>query len=249
MTERGVSASFHLVCSDAPRNGKTLYARLLADYLVLCERVPLIFDAALGEGGIFRYFLLRTRQVDLSAASGQMAVFDRALERPLKDCVVDLPAHRLRETARVMRDIDFAAAARERGLGVVVHFLADRALGSLIAGRGVRSEIDPNRLIIVRNEAIVPKFIEPVARRRYDELAREGEVIIPALDPRIMTAVEEEAFSFSGFAQEIGRKVPYFTREEITPFLARVYRQFDELALASEFADMRESRRLHESPL
>jgi hypothetical protein len=32
---RGASARFHIVCSDQPRNGKTLVARLLCDFLIL----------------------------------------------------------------------------------------------------------------------------------------------------------------------------------------------------------------------
>ena len=55
MPERRATASFHLVCSDEPRNGKTLYARLLADYLILCERTPLIFDAAQGASSLGSY--------------------------------------------------------------------------------------------------------------------------------------------------------------------------------------------------
>ena len=42
-------------------------------------------------------------------------------------------------------------------------------------------------------------------------------------------------------------KVSYFTREDIKSFLAQVYGQFDALALASDFTDMREARKLRES--
>ena len=242
MPQRRASASFHLVCSDEPRNGKTLYARLLADYLILCDRPPLIFDASSGVGG---YFIVRSQKVDLSRAAGQMAVFDRALEPPIRDCVVDLPAERLSETAGLMRTIGFAEAARSHGLGVVVHYLVDRTLDSLFAGRNTRSNVDPDRFIIVRNEAIVPTIIEPGALRRYDELAREGQVIIPLAGARTMEAIEDDTFSFSHFARN-PQTIAFFSRGDIKSFLARIYEQFDELGLATDFADRREFRRVRE---
>src|SRR5437016_3475835 len=121
MPERRATASFHLVCSDEPRNGKTLYARLLADYLILCARPPLIFDASQGANGLSSYFA-RSYRIDLSVAVGQMALFDRVFDRQAQDYVVDMPAHLLNKVAKVMDDIAFADAARGHGLGVVIHF-------------------------------------------------------------------------------------------------------------------------------
>ena len=176
-----------------------------------------------------------------------MALFDRALARDVQDCVVDLPAHILSRTAGLMRDIAFAEAGRGHGLSTVIHFLLDRRFESLFAARRLRSAIDPDRFIMVRNEAIVQAPLEPAQRRRYDELAREGQVVIPALDAKLLETIEEEeAFSFSDFARN-PEKVSYFTREDIKSFLARVYGQFDTLALASDFTDMREARKLRES--
>jgi hypothetical protein len=243
MSQPRISASFHLVCSDEPRNGKTLYARLISDYLILCDRAPLIFDAT---SGVSDYFLIRSYAVDLAIPTGQMALFDRALEPPLRDCVVDLPAHLLSRMAKLIHTIGFAEAARNHGLGVVVHFLVDRRLESLFAGRNLRSDVDPDRFIIVRNEALVPAFLEPAARRRYDDLAREGQVFIPALDARTVEEIEEETFSFSAFSRNPER-VSYFKREPIMSLLARVFGQFDELGLTSQFVDMREKRKLRES--
>jgi hypothetical protein len=141
MPQPHVSASFHLICSDEPRNGKTLYARLIADYLILCERAPLIFDATSGVG---EYFLIRSYAVDLSGTTGQMALFDRALEPPPRDCIVDLPAHLLTRMGTLIPTIGFAEAARHHGLGVVIHFLVDRRLDSLFAGLNLRANVDPD---------------------------------------------------------------------------------------------------------
>jgi hypothetical protein len=242
MKPRRPSAAFHLVCSDKPRNGKTLYARLLAEYLSLCDRHPAVFDAS---SGICEFHIARCTPVDLSSPAGQIALFDRALELPVKDYVVDVAAHLLRVASGVMKTIGFAEAARTQGLDVVVHFLVDRTLDSLVAARTVRSEIDPARLIAVRNEWVTPPFVEPAALRRYGELAKEGEIVIPPIDRRSIEGIEDEAFSFADFARAPER-VAYFRREDIRAFLARVYEQFDALGLARDFRDYREERRLRE---
>jgi hypothetical protein len=237
-----VSASFHLVCSDKPRNGKTLYARLLSEYLTLCHRHPAVFDAS---SGICEFHIARCTPVDLSSPTGQIALFDRALDPPARDHVVDLAAHLLRIASGVMKTTGFAEAARTQGLAVVVHFMVDRTLDSLLAARTVRSEIEPARLIAVRNEWVTPPFVEPAALRRYVELAKEGEVVIPPIDRRSMEEIEGDDFSFADFARAPER-VAYFRREGIRAFLARAYEQFDALGLARDFRDYREERRLRE---
>lgn len=236
MAQRRSSAKFHVICSDQPRNGKTLLARLLADYLILCERPPLIFDAAPVPGGIRGYFPARSYKVELSTTAGQMGLFDRALERPLHDCVVDLPAHLVGRVFGLMGEIGFGHPDHTPDMAVLIHFVVDRSVDSLLAGRKLRADSYHDRLIAVRNEAIVPTFTDPVAKSLYDGLAKQGQIIVPALDKAVMAVVEDPSFSFSNFAQEIPADLPYLTRETIKFFLARVYRQFDLLGLGSDSA-------------
>lgn len=136
MPQSDASTKFHIVCSDQSRNGKTLVARLLADYLILCRRAPLIFDAAPAAGGLRSFFPARASKVELSTA-GQMALFDRALAQP-QDCVLDLPAHLLTCVTELMRHIGFGEETHTPGLEVVVLFVADHNVDSLLAGCKLR---------------------------------------------------------------------------------------------------------------
>jgi len=230
------SDTFHIICSDQPRNGKTLVARLVADYLILAKRAPLIFDASFPPGGLCSYFPIRGIRVDLSTTKGQMALLDRALEQPIHDCVVDLPAHLLSKLFGLLKDFNFIEAAHENGLGVVIHFVVDRTEASLLAGRKLRAENHFDRFIVVRNEAIVPAFLDLVARARYNDLAAGGPVVIPALDKRVITAIEDTAFSFSKFVDGTAPAMTAPISKSVTPFLDYVYRQFDLLRLKPEHA-------------
>jgi hypothetical protein len=231
---QGGASTFHLVCSDQPRNGKTLVARLLADYLILCRRAPLIFDAAPAAGGLRSYYPARAAKVELASTAGQMALFDRALTQPLHDCVVDLPAHLLTGVADLMRTIGFGEETSTPGLEVVVLFIADRNVDSLLAGRKLRGLLRPARFIMVRNEAILLTRLDRVAQFLYDGLAKEGQVVIPKLDDTVMAVIEDRTFSFRRFAEVVPTAMPIPICEAIEGLLGRVYRQFDRLGLGTD---------------
>ena len=254
MAERRASASFHLVCSDEPRNGKTLYARLLADYLILCGRAPLIFDASHGADDLSGYYLVRSYKVDLSTALGQMALFDRALARDVQDCVVDLPAHILSRTAGLMRDIAFAEAGRGHGLSTVIHFLLDRRFESLFEkfnGRMLSAMCTPDLLGTQGTFALYTTRAESgqmESGNRFPLTLRDGKYadkIRKATDWFMERSQRNGLLGNPNNPTESARYM--YGHGYGMLFLAQVYGQFDALALASDFTDMREARKLRES--
>jgi hypothetical protein len=234
MPQGGASAKFHIVCSDQPRNGKTLVARLLCDYLILIKRAPRMFDAAPTPGGLRSYFPARASRVELSTTAGQMKLFDRALAQPLQDSVVDLPAHLLAGVIELMRHIGFGEEAHTPSLEVVVLFVVDRSEDSLLAARKLRGLLRPARFIIVRNEAILTAEFDRLAKFLYDGLAKQGQIIIPRLDPTATAAIEDKTFSFRRFAEaEIPAGMSHEVCLAVEEFLGRVFRQFDSLGLGT----------------
>jgi hypothetical protein len=225
------SEAFHIICSDQSRNGKTLFARLLADYLILSDCPPLI--ASLGTNGLDRYFPVRGLKVDLSAAAGQMALLDRALEKPLRNCVVDLPAHLFGQLFDLLKEFDFAEEARAEGLSVLIHFVVETTEVSLLAGRKLQEEGEFDRFIVVRSDAKAPASFDFIHQPLYNKLAKQGRVVVPALDPKVIAVIERPAFSFSQFALGTGVGISPLVGEIIASFLGNVYRQFDLLNFAS----------------
>ena len=127
------AAKYSIICSDQPRNGKTLVARLVADYQLLCQRETEVFDLASDPRGLTIYFPVRGRRIDLTRTADQMALLDRALSSPPHDCVVYVPPHLNRDFFTYLRQFDFSAAARAHGIEVVIYYMVDKAGGSLSA--------------------------------------------------------------------------------------------------------------------
>src|SRR3712207_1618036 len=80
----------YLVCSPQGRVGKTLIARLLVDYFLSSERLPLAFDSNHFDPALAALFPDETNVVDLTSTRGQMELFDRLIVPDEIPKVVDL---------------------------------------------------------------------------------------------------------------------------------------------------------------
>ena len=85
----------YITASDQHRNGKTLLARLLADYLMLDGHDPFMIDTDAPDGPLRSYFPGRTALADFSQMQGQMKLFDTIMASPGRDYVVDLPVRHM----------------------------------------------------------------------------------------------------------------------------------------------------------
>jgi hypothetical protein len=130
-----------------------------------------------------------------------------------------------------MRHIGFGQESHTPGVEVVILFVADRSVDSLLAGRKLRGLLRPARFIVVKNEAILLAEFERLAKFLYDGLAKQGQLIVPKLDGAATAAIEDKTFSFRRFAEEEPRGTPDQITRGIEGFLGRVFRQFEVLGL------------------
>src|SRR6266536_1639408 len=105
----------YIICSDQHRNGKTLLARVLVDYLMLEGRDPFVIDTGYPDGPLRIHFPGRTALVDFSTVRGQMKVFDTILGSPGRDYVIDLTADETQRFCEVEIELGFFAEARRQG--------------------------------------------------------------------------------------------------------------------------------------
>lgn len=221
------AAKYSIICSDQPRNGKTLVARLVADYQLLCQRETEIFDLASVSRGLTIYFPVRGRRIDLTRTADQMALLDRALSSPPHDCVVYVPPHLNRDFFTYLRQFDFSAAARAHGIEVVIYYMVDKAGGSLSAAEAIRVQNAGDRFIIVWNEAFMPSVREGFATGLLNTLKKDGQLILPKLAPNLLKPVEDPGFSFSNFVLADEPRLPPAMAEQLREFLADIFRQMD----------------------
>src|SRR6202158_4133052 len=101
-----------IVASLHGRTGKTLLARVLADYFVLSGNCPLVFDTDATERTLHASFPYDTMVADLSETRDQMMLFDTLAGRYCEARVVDVSHYVFRKFFKVMQDSNFVAEAR-----------------------------------------------------------------------------------------------------------------------------------------
>jgi len=185
-----------IVCSDRTRCGKTLTARLYGDFLLLTGRDPQVFDTAPPPGGIIDFYPERTRMVDFSRTTGQVALFDTILASPGRDSIVDLATLHLQHFFNVITEIDFLAEADRVGMLVCILYVTDRSASSLRTARDIKERSGVVHLFTVCNEGGGLLIERDGLSYAYSGLTPGSELVVPALDHDVIEAVEHPVFSF-----------------------------------------------------
>ncbi len=183
--------TIYIVCSDRHRNGKTLLARVLVDYLMLDGKDPFIIDVTFPEGPLRAAFPGRTALVDFSQIQGQMKVFDTILASAGRDYVIDLPAPQTENFFKAFKELDFQSEAIRIGYQIVALFIVDKEYASLNAAEDIRTIIKPSLLVNVRNT-----FVGSILDQQSYGLTLD----VPILDRDIVPLIEDRRFSLRAFA-------------------------------------------------
>ncbi len=200
----------HIVCSDRHRNGKTLLARVLVDYLMLDGRDPFVIDAGHPEGSLRSYFPGRTVLVDLAATAGQMKLFDTILGSPGRDYVIDLPSGQTENFFKTSAEIGFIDEAQHSGFRIVVLFIVDQNPESPKTADDLDRKARPDLMVLVRN-GFVGSALTHVGHKTV--------INLPALDPEIAALTEARRFSFRIFLLDDGQGLDTAQRIKLKSFL------------------------------
>ncbi len=182
------SPTVHIICSDQHRNGKTLLARVLVDFLMLDGRDPFCIDTDAPDGPLRAFFPGRTALADFAAIKGQMKLFDTILAAPGRDYVIDLPARHTESFFHTSRDLDFFAECKKSGFRVFVFYVVDNSFTSLKAAYALQREPGIDLFVPVRNMLV---------RSHWPE--NEGALTIPFLAAPIALAISNRRFSLREF--------------------------------------------------
>ena len=223
----------HIVGSGETRNGKTLLARLVADFILLADGDPVLFDADAPHGRLADWYPERAEIIDLKTTGGQIALFDRVLEAPRRDYVVDLPARDLMRFFTVVQQTGFIEEARARGLSTDLLFVLDRPDVTLEALRTIRASLDGLRIVPVFNEASRINARLEGGETAAGVLAEMAELRLPRLDRDMMRIVEHRSFSFLTFVNDGQPQMRALPRTVLRGFLRTVLGQFHDLGLVA----------------
>ena len=221
-----------LVCSDRHRNGKTLLARVLVDFLLLEGRDPFVLDLDYPEGALRNFFPGRTALVEFAQISGQIKVFDTILAGPGRDYVIDLPSERLTRFCEAMGDLAFRQAAQDAGFQLVIIFYI------------IDEENDSLKTAAAVEEILVPDLFVPVANRFVGSALPDGVpgpvLTMEKIDPDLHAIISNRRFSFRSFLLGEEAGVPLRLRPNLKTFLHGLLAGFREFEPALSLLKLRE---------
>ena len=202
--------TIYIICSNQDGSGKTLLARLLADYLLLDGHDPFLFDADFPNGALRAFFPGRTGLVDLDETGGQTGLFRRILASPGRDYVIDLRAADTVSFFRAAADQQFKEEARRAGFRLIALFVLGSNAGAMPWAAAVESQARLDLMVLVQNHLVHAGRIH-VARRNLIEL--------PLLDPELAGIIAARRFSFRKFILGEETRLPPHLKVNLNAFL------------------------------
>jgi hypothetical protein len=207
-----------IVASDQHRNGKTLLARMLGDYLLLDNLDPFLIDTDAPDGPLRTYFPGRTLLADFTKTKGQIKIFDTILGSTGRDYVIDLTSTHTKDFFEFSQALDFFSEARKRGFFIVVMFIVDNSYESVSHARSIEEKAGVNMVVPVRNDFVGSYWPE-------DEWCFR----VPALDPAIFVEIAQRRFSLREFVMGDLQTLPKQHDMELKRFVYQVMQGFNDL--------------------
>jgi hypothetical protein len=154
----------YIVCSPRPQVGKTVFARLLSEFLLLKNGDVVAFDINLKEPSLLDYLPKVTETADVSDTYGKMQLMDRLIVNDGLAKVIDLGFHAFDEFFKMSEEIGFLKEAARRHVIPIVMFMATAERISMRAYESLLSQTPRANLITVDNAYVVrdelPPFME-----------------------------------------------------------------------------------------
>ena len=232
-----------IVSSLHGRTGKTLFARVLADYFLLSGNRPLVFDTDFTEQTLRASFPFDTVVLDLSETRDQMRLFDTVAARSPEARVVDVSHYVFRKFFKVMQEIDFVREARARAVEPVIFYIADRNPDAYEEGRLLRERFADCALVLVENVflgSIKERTLRSAGYRAFE--SHDLCMMLPLLDPLLADAIQDGNVSLSGIIRApLSRSdtaaaggLSFEQRAEMRSWLMRVFREVHRVTRAAE---------------
>jgi hypothetical protein len=224
----------HWVGGEKGGVGKSVVARLLAQWFIDRSRPFAAIDADHSHGALLRFYADYTQAGDLTRPDSADQIMDRALgaERAV---LVDLPGQSLVNLQRWLEEADVLRFSREMGVGFTFWHVSDGSYASVTEiGDTLELLGDQARHILVKNRGRGPdfsQFDESTAARLLGELG--GRILeLPALDATTMYRIDALGSSFWAAAHSTSGPFALgpMDRQRTKLWLQRAFASLDELA-------------------
>jgi hypothetical protein len=191
-------STVHLVGGEKGGVGKSVMARVLAQYFIDRGLKFVAIDADNSHGALLRYYSEFTQPADLETFASADQILDRALGSDRR-VLVDLPAQSARQLERWMTAGDVPAFASQMGVSLVFWHVSDGGFDSVNElDRVSRMFGAPMTYVVVKNRGRSPDFSQLDESPTFEGLVARGarSLSLPLLDPATMYQVDRFGSSF-----------------------------------------------------
>ncbi len=223
----------HFVGGEKGGVGKSVLARLLAQYYIDHERRFSAFDGDLSHGALVRYYGEYTLPVDINRFEQADQIAERAAESQA-DVIVDLAAQANRPLDRWMDETGLLQLSDELGIDVLLWHVMDdstdavRLLGKLLDAHG-----EGPGYVLVRNRGRGSDFSlldDSEEKSRADALGAKT-MDLPGLHPPTMRKIDRIGASLWAAANnrdpEAGPCLGLLERQRVKVWLGKAYTELD----------------------
>lgn len=233
----GGAGPLYIVCSPRRSVGKTLLARLLAEFYFAHDRPIAAFDLADEGPQLSDYLPDVTTAVELGSMRGQIAFFDRLIGEKHAAKVVDVSHRMFRDFFIIANKIGILEEASRRGIEPVMLFLIDPDDKSAAAYSILQRWFSEVSLLPVRNQSVASAVPRWGAFPNVSQIHVSLE--IPLLTASVKTLIGQRSFSFARFQRTQSIGLPVRLDDELRGFIRRVFRQFCEIETRRMCGDVR----------
>jgi len=223
----------HFVGGEKGGVGKSVLARLLAQYHIDRERSFSAFDGDLSHGALVRYYAEYSQPLDISRFEQADRIAEHAVESQ-QDVIVDLAAQANRPLDRWMEETGLMDLGEELGIEVLLWHVMDdgtdavRLLGKLLDSHGE----GPN-YVLVKNHGRGSDFSlldESEEKSRADALGAET-MDLPGLHPPTMRKIDRVGASLWAAANNkdpaVGPSLGLLERQRVKIWLGKTYAELE----------------------
>ena len=222
-------APLYVVCSPFRGVGKTLVARLLAEFYVVDDRPVAAFDLADEGPQLADYLPDITTVADIGDTRGQMAFFDRLIVDDVGARIIDLSHRVFNNFFTVVQEIQFFEEARRRSIEPLILFIIDPDPKSAKTYAMLRHQLSQMSLLPVRNQIETAATPYRVASRNAN--VAPTSLDIPLLSFPLKALIDRPSFSFSRPWRTSPADLPVLLKDELSRWIERIFFQFHALEL------------------
>ena len=229
-------SSVHFIGGEKGGVGKSLVARVLAQYFIDRNLPFLGFDTDRSHGALLRYYADYTAPATLDDHDSLDPIIEHALEQPDRRILVDLAAQTQQSVSTWFEDADVFGIAQESGIALTWWQVMDAGRDSVdLLQRWLDQFGGKLPLVIVLNEIRGDRFelLEASGQRQRAEALGAHFVSLRHLPDTTMQKIDQNNASFWAAAHHPDRAtvgLGMLERQRVKVWLNRIYEEIDKVA-------------------